>query len=210
VQGLPRWATLLALPMFDGNVAQIPLGGLTVLFHLHPLLVMAHFLLALAVLGGAAVLVVESERLVVGPATSRTPRGLRLAGLALAGSCLVLVVTGAFATAAGPHSGGDDIRRLGEPLRSVYVHAAATAVFGISLALLVGWLFLRRARFPKLFSASLWVVALLALQIAVGELQYHRDLPWTLVLVHVALAAGVWAATVALATLFIRTPRSAT
>jgi heme A synthase len=38
----------------------------------------------------------------------------------------------------------------------------------------------------------------------VGELQYRTKLPWWLVLVHVALAAAVWAVTVALVTLVHR------
>jgi hypothetical protein len=40
----------------------------------------------------------------------------------------------------------------------------------------------------------------------VGELQYRLELPWGIVAVHVALAAAVWAATVALLTAFWRTP----
>jgi hypothetical protein len=43
---------------------------------------------------------------------------------------------------------------------------------------------------------------------AVGELQWRTELPWQIVLVHVLLAAAVWAGTVALATLFFRPPRS--
>jgi heme A synthase len=47
------------------------------------------------------------------------------------------------------------------------------------------------------------VVAALALaQSAVGELQWQTELPWGIVLVHVALAAAVWSATVVLVTLF--------
>jgi heme A synthase len=45
-------------------------------------------------------------------------------------------------------------------------------------------------------------------QIGVGEIQWRTELPWEIVLVHVALAAAVWAGTVALAALFHRPPRS--
>jgi heme A synthase len=45
-------------------------------------------------------------------------------------------------------------------------------------------------------------------QVAVGEVQYRTDLPWWLVLVHVALAAGVWAGTVALVAVLWRPPAS--
>jgi heme A synthase len=39
---------------------------------------------------------------------------------------------------------------------------------------------------------------------ALGDLQYRTHLPWGLVLVHVAVAATVWAATVAFVTLMWR------
>jgi hypothetical protein len=42
----------------------------------------------------------------------------------------------------------------------------------------------------------------------VGELQWRTKLPWEIVLVHVTLAAAVWACTVALAALFYLPPRS--
>jgi len=42
----------------------------------------------------------------------------------------------------------------------------------------------------------------------IGEIQWRTELPWELVLVHVVLAAAVWAGTVALAVLFFRPPRS--
>ncbi|MBI4172061.1 MAG: COX15/CtaA family protein, partial [Actinobacteria bacterium] len=59
VAGLPRWTRRVALAVFLGTVAQIPLGGLTVIFELHPLLVMAHFLLALVVVAAAVVVTLE-------------------------------------------------------------------------------------------------------------------------------------------------------
>src|SRR5438876_2351665 len=40
VSTLPVWVRRLALAVWLGTVAQIPLGGITVIFDLHPLLVM--------------------------------------------------------------------------------------------------------------------------------------------------------------------------
>jgi hypothetical protein len=48
------------------------------------------------------------------------------------------------------------------------------------------------------------VFAVLLVQMGLGELQYRTHLPWGLVLVHVAVAATVWAATVAFVTLMWR------
>jgi heme a synthase len=208
VVGLSRRVSLLALAIFIGTVAQIPLGGLTVIFNLHPLLVMSHFLLAMAVLAGATVAALEAHRKVVGGAAPIGPRWLRFAGLVLAGSCFLLVVAGSFATAAGPHPGGSDISRLGEPLRSVRVHGVFTILFGLSFLALLVFLERRRPTLSRVADGALCLLGVLILQIAVGEVQYRSDLPWWLVLVHVALAAAVWAGTVALVTVLWRPPLS--
>jgi heme A synthase len=52
------------------------------------------------------------------------------------------------------------------------------------------------------------LLAVLLVQMAIGEIQWRTHLPWGVVLVHVALAAAVWAGTVALAVLIWRPLRS--
>jgi cytochrome c oxidase assembly protein subunit 15 len=203
---LPRAVVWLALGIFLGTIAQGPLGGLTVLLDLHPLLVMSHFLLAMLVLGGAAVLAVEAWGFEQGQAEAVVPSWLRRLAVVLAASALAVVVTGAFVTAAGPHSGGDAIERLGSPMTAVWVHVRATAVFGIAFLVTLAYLGAHRRRAPVLFGAALAVLALVLVQVAVGEIQYRTELPWWLVLVHVALAAAIWAGAVALAALFYRPP----
>jgi heme A synthase len=49
-------------------------------------------------------------------------------------------------------------------------------------------------------------VAALVAQAVVGEIQYRSALPWGLVLVHVFLAAAIWALAVALAYALWRPP----
>ena len=198
--GLVRWARRLAAGVFLGTLAQAPLGALTVELHLHPLSVMAHLLLSFVVLAGAVVLVLEALALERGAAPAEPfPRELRVAGLVLAGTCFALVVSGTFATAAGPHSGGEDVRRFGDATTSVYAHAGVVAVFGSAFLFVLGYLAARRDRAPRAVATALVVLALLLTQAAVGAIQYHTELPWWLVLVHVALAASVWVGTVVLA-----------
>lgn len=206
--GLPRWVPWLAFATFAGTLAQAPLGRLTIILDLHPLLVMAHFLLSIVVLGAAVVVAVEAWSNVSGRAPSLADGHARWGGLALGGLCAVLLVSGALATAAGPHSGGADIRRFGNLLDAMQLHVRTAAVFGIAFLLLVGWLARSRRRSPLLFRAALAVLGLLALQAAVGETQWRTQLPWGLVLVHVALAAAVWAGTVGLVAATLRPPRS--
>lgn len=208
-QGLPRWVERLALVVFLGTVAQIPLGGLTVIFELHPLLVMSHFLLALLMLGVAVVVAVEARGLEEGVVRPLVPRELRIGGIVLCLSGLALLVSGAFATAAGPHAGdSSEIERLGTPVNSVAGHAVVTAVFGSTFLFVLGYLAARRRRSPRLFAVAVGLLGLLLIQVAIGETQYHSGLPWWLVLVHVAVASAVWGGTVLLATLFFRPPAS--
>jgi len=118
----------------------------------------------------------------------------------------VLVVTRTVVTASGPHSGGQDIRRLGVLQNAVYVHVRASAVFGVGV-LIVGWLLLRhRAELPGVARLGAFLLGILVVQMAVGEIQYRTHLPWWLVLVHVGLAAAVWGATVVLVTSIWRPP----
>jgi heme a synthase len=204
VSGLPRWTRLLALATFLGTFAQAPLGAITVYTDLNPLLVLTHLLLSLAVLAAGVVVAVESIRLHEGPTRAYLPLPVRRLGLVLAAACLALVVTGTLVTAAGPHPGGVAVRRLGSFQPAVEVHVRATAVFGLAALALLGYLVRNRARWPGLLRAFLVVLALLVAQMAVGETQYRTELPWWLVLVHVSLAAAVWASVVAVATLFWR------
>ena len=205
--GLGRWVKWTAALVCLGTIAQAPLGLLTIRLDLHPLMVATHFLLALVVLAGAMVVAVEAW----GNARGRTdspPSWLKLVGLVLVVACGVLVVTGTLSTAAGPHPGDSaDIQRFWNLLDAVYIHVRATAAFGISFLLLLGWLVRNRVRAGVLGPGTAILLVLLLVQMAVGELQWRNQLPWWLVLIHVALAAAVWAWTVGLVTALWRTPR---
>ena len=192
-----------------GALAQIPLGGLTVLLDLHPIAVMTHFLLALAVVAGAAVVAVEALSHERGLAAPAGPRWLQAAALVGVGACALLVVTGAVSTASGPHSGGEDIRRLGFDITdAVYVHVRATAVYGIVLLIVVSYLRRARHAYPGLARLAAGLLAVILVQMTVGEIQYRNALPWWLVVIHVSLAASIWVLTVAVAHALRRPPAS--
>ncbi len=213
VDGLLRHARLAALGAFLVAAAQIPMGGITIALDLHPLAVMTHFLLGLAVVGLAVIVVLEAWSLVAGLAAPAGARWLRqVVSWMGVPACAVLVVTGAVATASGPHPGSsDDVERLGIAItETVYVHVRVAAAFGIGV-LVVGWLLWRlRASYPGV--VRLWglVLAALVAQAIVGEVQYRSALPWGLVLVHVFLAATIWALSLALAYVLWRPPSALT
>ncbi len=205
--GLGRGATLVAAGVFLGTVAQAPLGLLTIRLDLHPLMVGTHFLLALGVLAGAVALAIEAWGNARGRVDSPVPPWLRAVALVLVVACGILVVTGTLSTAAGPHPGDSaEIDRFWNLLDAVWWHVRATAVFGLSFLILAAWVVRERRRLPGLGQATAVLLGLLLLQMGIGEIQYRNQLPWWLVLMHVGLAAAVWAWTVGLATALWRTP----
>ena len=207
--GLPAWVRRLALGVLLGALAQAPLGYLAVASDLRWPVVMAHLLLSIALLAGAVVIAIEAFGLRDGRSPPIVPLELRRLALVFTAAGFALVLSGTFATAAGPHSGGGEhIDRFGSLEPTVYVHGAFVGAFLISFLISIGYLAAFRARSPLLFRFGLGVFALLLVQMVVGEIQWRTKLPWELVLVHVGLAAAVWAGTVALAALFFRPPRS--
>jgi cytochrome c oxidase assembly protein subunit 15 len=196
--GLPRWVRRLALATFVGTLAQAPLGAITVYADLNPLLVMSHFLLALTVLAAGVVVAVEAFSFERGPSEERLPLLYRRGAFVGAAALLVLVLTGMISTAAGPHPGSADVERLWRLHAAVYLHVRATAIFGVLFLAFFVYVIRNRERWPLYAEGACALLLLLLLQMGVGELQYRTHLPWWLVLVHVGLAAAVWACAVAL------------
>jgi heme a synthase len=208
-RSLPRWVVRLSLAIFVGALAQAPLGYLAVKSDLRWPVVMAHLLLSMLLLAGSVVLVLEVRAAEEGHAPPLVPRELQRLGYVFTAACAALVVSGTFATAAGPHSGGGEhIDRFATLKPVVYAHAVVVGVFLAALLFSLGYLAARRERSPRLFVVGVTVLGLLLVQMVIGEIQWRTHLPWGVVLAHVLLAASVWAGTVALATLFVRPLRS--
>jgi cytochrome c oxidase assembly protein subunit 15 len=191
---LGRW---LFLAVAVGTLFQIPLGAITVLTDLNPYFVMSHFLLAITVLGlssiGWARATLPADGFVAGRSLSLLAAATALLGLGL-------IVSGAFSTAAGPHSGGPDIRRVGNLLDTTYVHVRVATAFAIAVVVLLAVLWRREHRPARLGQLTAALLVLLPLQAFIGEYQWHNQLPWGVVLAHVSVAGLVWVAIVFLAT----------
>ena len=194
-RGLSRPVKILATLVFAGTLGQAPLGAVTVYYHLNPWLVISHLLLSLVVLGLGVVVLLEASRLVRG-GSGPLPAPARGAGAALLAAIGFLVFSGTLATAAGPYpgsSGDSRVHRLGAFQPSVTLHVRAVAAFGIVFLGLAAWAWRNRAQYPWLVRGCGGLIGILAAQMAIGETQYRTQLPWWLILVHVTVAAILFA-----------------
>jgi len=202
---LARRASAAAAAM---TVGQVPLGGLTVLSDLHPLMVGSHFLLSMAALAAGVLTLVGLRDHLAGRRRAWDRRRGPFAVLATLSLAAVLV-TGVLVTAAGPHSGDSAVvARFGQLDQAVWVHVRAVGALLVLMAVLGVWLWRERARDPWAGRLMAVLLPLLALQVAVGEIQYRTRLPWEVVTVHVSLAGLVWALGVAVGHALARPPRA--
>jgi heme a synthase len=202
-RGLGRRGRLLATAVFVGTLAQAPLGAITVYYDLNPYLVITHLLLSFTLVSLAVLTLLEASRLAHGEGAP-LPGIARLAGLVLVAAVTVLAVSGTAATAAGrfPGSSGTQVvPRLGTFYPAVYWHVRAVAAFGLVFLALAAWAWTHRSAYPWLLRGCAGLLAILVVQMTIGEVQYrtYGDVPWWLVLLHVAAAATLVAWTVGLA-----------
>ncbi|MDP1847569.1 MAG: COX15/CtaA family protein [Solirubrobacteraceae bacterium] len=195
---------LLAALLPLGVVAQIVLGGFTVLFDLAPGLVMSHFMLSMLILVGCVLLDWRARREPGQVAAAGGDRLLTRASWGLFALGAVTIFAGTAATAAGPHTGGtgtDDLvpRLVFKGIDTlnwvISQHARLATVLGLAAVGL--WLLARRRGVSREDRQPLTVLCwLLAAQGVIGIVQYRLELPAELVWVHASLAAATWVAVV--------------
>ena len=188
-----------------GVVAQIVLGGFTVLFDLAPGFVMSHFMLSMLILVACVLLDWRAHREpdALAAAGAGDPVLMRATwGLFALGA--VTIFAGTAATAAGPHTGGtgtdDLVPRLvfkgADTLNWVISQHARLATL-LGLVAVGVWVVARRRGVARDQLAPLtWLCVLLAVQGAIGAVQYWLELPAEIVWVHASLAAATWVAIV--------------
>ena len=192
-----RDLTWLSWGLVAGVLAQVVLGGLVVLFHLSPRLVMGHFLVSMLIVWNAVVLHHRAGRAdaAVEPIVSgRVLRGLR----ALFVLAAAVVVTGTVVTASGPHAGDEQAERLNIVLRDIArIHSITVIVLLAALLVVLRWLWSEGAPAPVRTAAQV-LLAVVVAQAAVGYVQYLTEVPALLVGVHIVGALAVWIAVVRL------------
>jgi cytochrome c oxidase assembly protein subunit 15 len=179
------------------------LGGLVVLFHLKPQIVMGHFLLAITSLAVGVVIVHRSRE---GEASSMTGRGRSPAidvwaqalGRAMTICALIVVFLGTIVTGSGPHGGDPDVERFALSMRETtrWHSVAAWLLVALVLALAVrvrrtGW---RTEAGREVVHRCGVLLAVIAAQGVIGYLQYANRVPAGLVMAHIVGAVSVWVA----------------
>jgi cytochrome c oxidase assembly protein subunit 15 len=177
--------------------AQAVLGGLTVLTHLNPWLVAAHFLLSMGViaLGYRLYLaaVQHSE-----PDRSTVPAALVVLARVVVTVTLAVLAAGTVVTGSGPHAGDQHSARTGlDPQAVAQLHTdLVMLLIGLSVAF---WLGLRAVPADhRAVSAARLLVAVELAQGVIGLVQYVTHLPPLLVGLHMAGACAVWLAALAI------------
>ncbi len=187
----PSWSRLAAVQVLVVPL-QAVIGGILVLTHLNPYVLIGHFLVSFPLLLAAAVLV---RRALDGPGPRvllARPELRWLTGALLLSTTLVLVA-GTLVTGTGPHAGSVAVPRLPFDPRSVtQLHADAVFLLvGLTLATALAARGLGAP--PAVRTAVRALVVLEVAQAALGYLQYFTGTPPLLAGVHVLTAAVVFA-----------------
>jgi heme a synthase len=180
---LTRMSLFLALAI----PAQAVLGGITVLTDLNPWVVSLHLVISLVIVAAAVLFLHRLDH----------PARPRASGMGVALACTTYAVTwlvlyaGTVVTGSGPHAGDAKAPRNGlDPLQISQLHADLVfLLIGLSAGL---WFALRAAGADPRPATALLAVE--ALQAAIGFVQYFAGLPVAVVMLHMLGAALVVAA----------------
>ena len=183
----------LALAQLLGVVAQIVLGGITVLTHLNPLTVGAHFLLSIILLAASLSL---RQRMLQTPRISLSSTSTLLVRILLVLTAFVITL-GTVVTGSGPHAGDIQAKRYHLDPRTIsWLHAdSVIALVALTFALMLVIKVSEDVSHRSLImrKVSLFFFICLA-QGLIGYIQYFTGLPEALVAAHLLGADLVWLA----------------
>jgi cytochrome c oxidase assembly protein subunit 15 len=178
-----RLVAVAALPLV-GVVVQAVLGGITVLTHLNPATVAAHFLVSMGLVAASAYLLWRFAEPDGVPLPVVRPE-ITVLGQVLAGLTAVVLLLGTVVTGSGPHSGDAEApaRLALDPRAMSWLHSDSVLVwFGVLLAMIVA---LRLTSAPAAaHRAAWWVLGVGLGQGLIGYLQYLTGLPVIAVALH--------------------------
>lgn len=178
-----------------GVLAQIVLGGITVLVDLHPAAVAAHFILS-QVLVACAVTLLWRAGQEEGPRAVRVDRPELNLSRAATAAVVALMFTGPVVTGSGPHAGDERAERFGFFIPDVVrIHSINMWIFlALTVVLLAR---LARLGAPEdIQRRGRRLLAMIVVQGAIGFIQYELGIPEWLVALHIAGATAIVGLTV--------------
>ena len=182
---------LLALTQVAGIIAQIVLGGITVLTKLNPFAVSVHFLLSIVLIATTLSLrerIFAKARAIVLPTT-------RLLIRILVALSAVVITLGTIVTGSGPHAGDIQAKRYHIDPRIISWAHADTVVALISLTIGL-WFVIKVSESVDIRSfigkKVLLFLAICLAQGLIGYIQYFTHLPEALVATHLLGAGLMW------------------
>ena len=182
---------LLAATQLAGIVAQIVLGGITVLTKLNPFSVSAHFLLSIALIPPTLSL---RERIFAKARTTVLPTTKLLIRI-VTGLSLVVITLGTIVTGSGPHAGDIQAKRYHiDPRQISWLHAdSVIALLCLTLALYLVIKVSEPVETQSFIGKKVLLFLLVCLsQGAIGYIQYFTHLPEALVAAHLLGAGLMW------------------
>ena len=190
---------LLALGLLASIPAQAVIGGITVLTQLNPWVVGMHFLVSMALVVLATLLVnraygrtgkVRTAELAALPGAAR-PVMTAVALFSALAICLGVVVTGA-----GPHAGDADAPRNGLDW-DLFSHIHAVPAYLVTAGALFAVFLVLRGRITGPFrTAAFMLLGVTVLQAVIGFTQYYNGIPALLVGAHMLCAALLMSAAI--------------
>ena len=182
----------LAAAQFLGLVAQIVVGGISVLTHLNPFAVSAHFLLSIVLIAASLSL---RQRMLDVPRISLQPL-TRTFGRAVLLISLLVINLGVLVTGSGPHAGDEMAKRYHlDPRTITWLHAdSVIALISLTFGL---WLLIKASETggaKELASSKIGLfLAICLAQGFIGYTQYFTGVPEILVGAHLLGVTLVWA-----------------
>ncbi|MEI6763109.1 MAG: COX15/CtaA family protein [Actinomycetes bacterium] len=183
----------LALAQLLGVVAQIVLGGITVLTHLNPTTVGAHFLLSIILLAASLSL---RQRMLQTPRILLSSTSTLLVRILLVLTAFVITL-GTVVTGSGPHAGDIQAKRYHLDPRTIsWLHAdSVIALVALTFALLLVIKVSEDVSHRSLIMRKVGLFFFICLaQGLIGYIQYFTGLPEALVAAHLLGADLVWLA----------------
>jgi cytochrome c oxidase assembly protein subunit 15 len=192
-KGRSDWSAirLLALIQVGGILAQIVLGGITVLAKLNPFAVSAHFLLSIVLIAATLSL---RERIFAKARATVLPTTKTLIQVLVVITALVISI-GTVVTGSGPHAGDLQAKRYHIQPRAIsWIHADAVIAL---ICLTVGLLLVIKVSESLEIRSFIGKKVLLFLALCLGQgligyIQYFTHLPEALVAAHLLGAGLIW------------------